>query len=217
MLSVIIYGSYTLSKNFAKEVALTDDTIIVLDAGHGGSDPGKIGINQVLEKDVNLAITMKIKGMLEKEGVSCVLTRETDERLDENGKEFTKAADMKDRVNIMNEIHPKLVVSVHQNSYTSPEIKGAQVFYYESSTESEEIAEIIQEELRKVDSTNKRQIKGNSTYYLLKKTEVPAVIVECGFLSNPEEAEKLATEEYQEKMAEAIVKGIKSYLVIAED
>lgn len=217
VLSVIIYGSYILSKNFVKEVALTDNTIIVLDAGHGGSDPGKIGINQVLEKDVNLAITMKIKGMLEEEGIGCVLTRESDERLDENGKEFAKAADMKDRVNIINEVHPKLVVSVHQNSYTSSEIKGAQVFYYEHSKESEEIAKIIQEELRKVDSSNTREIKGNNTYYLLKRTEVPAVIVECGFLSNPEEAEKLASEEYQEKMAEAIVKGIKSYLVLVEE
>lgn len=217
ILSIIIYGSYTLSKNMVKEVALTENTVVVLDAGHGGSDPGKIGINQVLEKDVNLAIVLKIRTMLEEENIGCVLTRETDERLDENGKELSKTADMKERVSIMNEVHPKLVVSVHQNSYTSSEIKGAQVFYYESSDESKKIAEIIQEELRKVDTSNTRKIKGNSTYYLLKRTEVPAVIVECGFLSNSEEADKLATEEYQEKMAEAIVNGIKSYLVIAED
>lgn len=217
ILTLIIYGSYTLSKNMVKEVVLTESIVVVLDAGHGGSDPGKIGINQVLEKDVNLAIVLKVREMLEKEGVGCVLTRENDERLDESGKEMSKAADMKERVRIMNEVHPKLVVSVHQNSYTSSEIKGAQVFYYESSKESEKIAEIMQEELRKVDTSNTRKIKGNSTYYLLKRTEVPAVIVECGFLSNPEEAEKLATEGYQEKMAEAIVKGIKSYLVIAED
>lgn len=217
VLSIVIYGSYTLSKNMVKEVVHTENMVVVLDAGHGGSDPGKIGINEVLEKDVNLAIVLKIREMLEKEGIGCVLTRVDDERVDENGKELSKAADMKERVRIMNEVHPKLVVSVHQNSYTSSEIKGAQVFYYESSTESEKIAEIIQEELCKVDSSNTRKIKGNSTYYLLKRTEVPAVIVECGFLSNPEEAEKLATEEYQKKMAEAIVKGIKSYLEIEED
>lgn len=217
VLLLIIFGSYTLSKNMVKEVVLAESTVVVLDAGHGGSDPGKIGINEVLEKDVNLAIVLKIREMLEQEGIGCVLTRVDDERVDENGKELSKAADMKERVRIMNEVHPELVVSVHQNSYTSSEIKGAQVFYYESSTESEKIAKIIQEELCKVDSSNTRKIKGNSTYYLLKRTEVPAVIVECGFLSNPEEAEKLATEEYQKKMAEAIVKGIKSYLEIAED
>lgn len=213
----VMYGSYTMSKNVVEDKVEGKAVDVVLDAGHGGSDPGKIGINNVLEKDVNLSIVLKIKELLENEGMGVVLTRDSDTRVDENGKEYSKAADMKQRVDVMNEVMPQMVVSVHQNSYTSSEIKGAQVFYFTSSETSKKMAEIIQEELRKVDPSNTRQVKANDTYYLLKKTEVPAIIVECGFLSNPEEAEKLATEEYQDKMAEAIVEGIKSYLVMAEE
>lgn len=216
-LIAIIYGSYTISKNVVEENVKSDQIEVVLDAGHGGSDPGKIGINNVLEKDVNLSIVLKVKEGLEKENISLILTREEDNCLGEDGKELSKVADMKRRVEIMNDVQPKLVVSVHQNSYTSSEIKGAQVFYYTGSEKSKQIAEILQEELRKVDPSNTREIKENNTYYLLKKTMVPAVIVECGFLSNPEEAEKLATEEYQNEMADAIVKGIKSYLVMVKE
>lgn len=213
----VMYGSYTMSRSVVEEKVETKTVDVVLDAGHGGSDPGKIGINNVLEKDVNLSIVLKIKELLEKEGIAVVLTRDSDLRLDENGKEYSKAADMKQRVDVMNEVMPQMVVSVHQNSYTSSEIKGAQVFYFTSSELSKKMAELMQEELRKVDPSNTRQVKGNDTYYLLKKTEVPAIIVECGFLSNPEEAEKLATENYQDTIAEAIATGIKSYLVMEEE
>ena len=119
---------------------------------------------------------------------------------------------MKKRVEMINEIKPQMVVSVHQNSYTSEQIKGAQVFYYQTSEESRKIAEILQEAIRIVDKSNERQAKGNDSYYLLKKTKVPTVIVECGFLSNWEEAGKLSNETYQEEMAQAIANGIKSCL-----
>lgn len=213
----VAYGSYTISRSVVKEDVEIKNVDVILDAGHGGSDPGKVGVYDILEKEINLAIVLKIKVLLEEEGIGVLLTREEDQRLDENGKEFSKTADMKDRVNIMNEVKPKVVVSVHQNSYTSPEIKGAQVFYFTHSEVSRKMAEVMQEELRKVDTSNTRQVKENDTYYLLKKTETPAMIVECGFLSNPEEAQKLATEEYQDKMAAAITEGIKSCLVIAEE
>lgn len=216
-LMAIIYGSYTISKNVVEETVKSEQVEVVLDAGHGGSDPGKIGINDVLEKDVNLSIVLKVRELLENDNISVILTRENDQCLGEDGKELSKVADMKRRVEIMNDVQPKVVVSVHQNSYTSAEIRGAQVFYFTSSEKSKQAAEILQEELRAVDPSNTREIKENNTYYLLKKTEVPAVIVECGFLSNPEEAEKLATEDYQNKMAEAIVKGIKSYLVMVKE
>ena len=106
-----------------------------------------------------------------------------------------------------------MTISIHQNSYTSPEIKGAQVFYYTTSTESQKLAEILQKTLiEQVDPQNHREAKANDSYYLLKKTDSVIVIVECGFLSNPQEAEKLSDEEYQQKMADAICTGINKYL-----
>ena len=126
--------------------------------------------------------------------------------------EDTKLEDMKKRVALINKTKPVITVSIHQNSYSDPNVKGAQVFYYTNSEVSKEAASLMQEELKKVDMENTRQIKSNSDFYMLKKTEVPTIIVECGFLSNPGEAEKLITDEYQEQMAEAICDGILTWL-----
>lgn len=109
-----------------------------------------------------------------------------------------------------------IAVSIHQNSYSEESIHGAQVFYYTHSKSGEKSAKILQESMREVDSDNKRQAKENDTYYLLKKTQVPTVIVECGFLSNQKEADLLITEEYQDKMADAVVKGINEYILSEE-
>lgn len=181
---------------------------VVLDPGHGETDPGKIGINQALEKDINLKIAKKVKTRLEKEGVQVVMTREKDEMLAKESDTNKKIQDMKARVQLMNETSPKLVVSIHQNSYTDERIHGAQVFYYAQSTEGKTAAEIMQKALLKVDESNKRQAKADSTYYILKRTKPPTIIVECGFLSNSEEAELLVSDEYQEKLADAITEGI---------
>ena len=213
----IVYGSYTLSKKMITEPAETElvraETVqVIVDAGHGGSDPGKVGINEVKERDVNLSIALKVKARLEKEGIRVLMTREEDKRTDEKGQEYSKAEDMKSRVNMINETKPEMVVSIHQNSYQSEEIRGAQVFYYVNSEKAKEIAQIMQEELRALDPMNDRQIKANDTYYMLKRTEVPTVIVECGFLTNWEEANKLIDDEYQNKVADAIVSGIKKCL-----
>lgn len=209
---VIIYGSFTMSRKVISTSVKEEKIVVILDAGHGGSDPGKVGVNGALEKDINLAIVEKVQEILENEGIATYLTRDSDKRFDGNGEEFSKTLDMKNRVEIVNEIRPELVVSVHQNSYSSEQIKGGQVFYYQSSEESKTYAHIMQEAIREVDKENKRQAKGNDTYYLLKKTEVPTIIVECGFLSNWEEAEKLSQEAYQNDMAKAIAQGIKSCL-----
>ena len=209
LLSAVIYGSYTLNQYVSgNQVKGEEKTEVILDAGHGGDDPGKVGVNEVLEKDVNLQITMKVKECLEKEGVTVKLTREMDEGLETEGAKNKKVEDMKARVRMINEIKPELVVSIHQNSYQTEDVKGAQVFYYIHSQKGEEMAKILQEAVRTVDPENHRQVKANESYYVLKRTEVPTVIVECGFLSNWEEAEKLSKEEYQQEMAEAISSGI---------
>lgn len=192
---------------------------IVIDAGHGGADPGKVGINGQLEKEINLQIAMLLKKFLETEGIEVVMTRQQDEGLYDENASNKKVQDMKRRLEVIEKADPMLVISIHQNSYHEEYVKGAQVFYYQSGEESKMLARIIQEEMRKLDTENKRMAKGNDSYYLLKKTAKPIVIVECGFLSNREEAEKLSQPLYQEKMAWNIYMGVMKYLngaVLAE-
>lgn len=189
------------SKNLKKE-----EILIVLDPGHGGEDPGKVGVNDALEKDINLKIAEKLRDMLEGEGIQVVVTRE-DDFVPES-----KNEDLQKRVELINEVKPDLVVCIHQNSFTDQTVAGPQVFYHGDSEISKKIAQTLQEELWLVDEEHQRQIKGNENYYMLSQTEVPTVIVECGFLSNMEDAEKLVTDSYQEQMAQAICTGITKWL-----
>lgn len=186
---------------------------IVLDAGHGGFDPGKIGVNGQKEADINLAIAWKVRAYLEANDVQVVMTRETGEGLYDEDSDNKKVQDMKKRIEIMEEAQPLAAVSIHQNSYTEEYVNGAQVFYYTTSKEGEVLAEFLQESLREnLNPQNHRQIKANDSYYLLKKTQIPTVIVECGFLSNYNEAALLESEEYQDKVAWAIAMGILQYI-----
>lgn len=197
---------------------LTDKTekkkpCVVIDAGHGGADPGKVGVDGSLEKDINLKIAKKLALFLTAADVDVVLTREDDAGLYDENVSNKKVQDMKNRVALIEEKKPALTVSIHQNSYHEEYVHGAQVFYYEGSQESKEIAERMQRVLaEQIDPDNARQAKANSSYYLLKKTSSPIVIVECGFLSNYEEAQKLSSEVYQEKTAWAIHLAILNYL-----
>ena len=210
MTLLFILGMILVSKKLS-ELAVSaevqkEETIIVIDAGHGGEDPGKVGVNGTLEKDVNLQIAKKLQYNLENLGFRVVMTRENDTM---NG---SKREDMKQRVEKINEIMPMLVVSIHQNSFSDSSVKGAQVFYFADSEESKEAAMVVQQELNQFDSENTRQLKENDTFFLLKKTKVPTIIVECGFLSNPEDAEKLVQEEYQERLSQTICNGITKWL-----
>lgn len=188
-------------------------TCIVIDAGHGGSDPGKVGINQAEEKDLNLAIALRLKRLLEAEDIEVVLTREDENGLYSEGSNNKKVEDMRKRCEIITEAMPVFTVSIHQNSYPEEYVKGAQVFYYGASQEGKELADILQASLiERLDPENHRAAKANESYYLLKRTPTPTVIVECGFLSNSQEAQLLVTEEYQEKVAWAVYMGIMKYL-----
>jgi N-acetylmuramoyl-L-alanine amidase len=186
---------------------------IMIDVGHGGFDSGKVGVNGELEKDINLQIALKLKKTLEDQGMSVIMTREEDKGLYDEGASNKKAQDLQRRCDLINEKKPLMTISIHQNSYTSPQIKGAQVFYYTTSAESQKLAEIIQKTLiEQVDPDNHREAKPNDSYYMLKRTSSVIVIVECGFLSNPEEAAKLTDEEYQQKLVEAICQGAFQYM-----
>lgn len=197
------------------EAALSSngEYVVVVDAGHGGFDPGKVGINGAQEKDINLAIAGRVAAYLKAGDVKVVMTRESDVGLYDSDSNNKKVQDMKRRVEIMESAHPQLTVSIHQNSYPEEYVHGAQVFYHADSAEGKKLADYIQQQfVKNVDPENERQIKANDSYYLLKKTGMPIVIVECGFLSNYAEAEKLSTEEYQNSVAWAVYMGIMNYL-----
>lgn len=189
------------------------EVCVVIDAGHGGADPGKVGINGSLEKDINLQIAGILKKFLEAEDIKVVMTRTDEGGLYDEKASNKKVQDMKRRIAIIEEARPKIVVSIHQNSYHEEYVHGAQMFYYNGSETGKKLATLIQKQfVIGVDPNNKREPKANDSYYLLKKTSVPIVIVECGFLSNREEAEKLNSRIYQEKTAWAVHMGILQYL-----
>ncbi len=186
---------------------------IVIDAGHGGMDPGKVGVNKAEEKDINLAIAKELCKLLKKEKINVIMVRDEDIGLYSQGSNSKKVEDMRNRCAIIDEANPVCTISIHQNSYQEGDVKGAQVFYYQHSAEGKEIAECLQTHLiEELDKTNHRKAKSNDSYYLLRKTQSPTVIVECGFLSNWEEAELLVTKKYQKKVAKAICNGIMEYL-----
>lgn len=188
---------------------------IVIDAGHGGSDPGKVGVNGALEKDINLAVAILVQKKLVKAGYEVVMTR-TEEKVqgkkEGQGETSGKAADMHRRIEIINECGAQALISIHQNSYGSASVRGPQVFYYNSSAEGLKFAQIMQDQLNTgMEVKRPRGAKANDNYYLLRKSKITAVIVECGFLSNPDEAELLCTPEYQEKLAENIFQAVCTY------
>lgn len=167
----------------------------------------------MLEKDINLAIAKKLQARLTQDGIQVIMTRESDEGLNSDTSQNKKREDMEARVRIISESEPDFVVSIHQNSFPSEDCKGAQVFYYKDSEESKRLAETLQKSFPEVlQDGNKRQAKANSDYYLLRKTSCPIVIAECGFLSNSSEEALLASEEYQEKVADALLLGIRQYI-----
>ena len=214
MACLLLICFYFLSREAATvSNQMSNHKVIVVDAGHGGADPGMIGVGGLEEKGINLAIAVKVKEELESSGFTVVMTREEDVGLYDDSSHNKKAQDLQKRISIIQEVKPLLTVSIHQNSYQDSEVYGPQVFYYEDSAQGKELAELIQKELNTgLEVARPRVAKGNKTYYLLKRSESVLNIVECGFLTNPKEAELLQTEEYQKKVAEAVAKGIDAYL-----
>lgn len=200
----------------ARKAQKTEYTVCI-DSGHGGNDPGKIGIAGTREKEINLIIALKLKESLEKEKIQVIMTRMDDRNLALPGADNEKRSDMEQRVKRMDEERPDAVISIHQNSYTDSSARGAQVFYYESSKDGRRLAEILQETLiREVDESNHRMEKANASYYILKHTKAPTVIVECGFLSNAEEEALLNTAEYQNQIVKALTDGVLAFLNLSE-
>ena len=155
---------------------------VVIDVGHGGNDPGKVGVDKSLEKDINLQIAKRLRDYLEASDVEVAMTREDDRGLYSESDSRKKEADMRNRCKMIDEIAPDIVVSIHQNSYHQEAISGGQVFYYSRSEKGKELAEILQERFDYVlGEKNTRQAKANDSYYMLLHVKQPIVIVAVSY------------------------------------
>jgi N-acetylmuramoyl-L-alanine amidase len=187
--------------------------IIYLDPGHGGPDGGA-GDEEVLEKDIALSVALKLRDYLQEQGALVLLTRETDTDLaDEETRGYSrrKVEDLQKRLQLINESDASLYLSIHLNAIPSSRWSGAQTFYYPRYKENRRIATFIQEELRVSLENTDRLAKVINNVYLIKNAKKPGALVEIGFLSNPEEKRNLMNDRYQDKVAEAIYRGVLRY------
>ena len=195
---------------------------IILDAGHGGEDGGATGKSQLPEKDLNLAITQMLQKRLCDSGHQVIMTRDSDVSLGDpklSTIHERKTSDIHQRLAILQGTPGAIFISIHQNYFSESRYSGAQVFYSKNDTQSKTLAESIRASIvNSVQSNNDRQLKpATSSIYLLWHAKSPAVLVECGFLSNDSEAKLLNNSEYQEKIAQAIFEGINAYLTSPSD
>ena len=184
-----------------------------LQPAHGGADPGKVSASGIKEKDINLAITLKCKSVLEQNGIKVILTRSEDRSLEDGSSSNKKSSDLKKRKALIKESKINCAVSIHQNSFPDSSSCGAQVFYHPNYPESKRLAGLIQAQMYSLTGIeNHRKIKANTDYYLLRDNDTPTVIAEVCFLSNPSEAAMIAEETIQEKAAFQIAMGIMQFL-----
>ena len=214
-LMFVVYGKIT-SQVFSNEKVYT----VVLDAGHGGEDGGAVGQDGITEKNINLEISKKIRDMLETSGYHVIMTREEDTVIyDDNAETLRqkKRSDLKNRLEMVksNTGEDSIFVSIHQNKFTDEKYSGAQIFYSKNNAKSQELATNIKDSIvGLIQPNNTREIKpADKNIYLLHNSTGPSVIVECGFLSNAEEAKKLNTKEYQQQLAFSIYCGITHYFM----
>lgn len=189
---------------------------LVIDAGHGGEDGGAVSSDGTMEKDINLDIALRLQKLLVLSGCDVTLTRDSDKAIYEEGADSLKSkkvSDMKKRLSIFNEDPEQTVISIHQNKFPQTQYSGTQVFYSGQTQESNLLAESIKASVvGMLQPQNTRETKkADKNIYLLYNAKVPAVIVECGFLSNSEELARLKTEEYRQEMAFAIYCGYLNY------
>jgi N-acetylmuramoyl-L-alanine amidase len=185
---------------------------VVLDAGHGSPDGGAVGVNGTLEKDINLDVVLKLREILENKGIKVILTREGDSGIFDSSAETIhekKVSDMKKRLDIINNSHADLFISIHMNSFTDTVSGGLHVFYSRNHPQSEETAIRIQEKISALTGAKTHAVKtASESLYLMKNPVPPSILVECGFLSNPQEEKLLNDENYRAKIAFAIAEAI---------
>ena len=222
----IILGSFFLAlyfsileNNSVKLVPIVStavsDKVIVIDAGHGTPDEGAVGQNNISEANINLQIALKLQQLLESSGSIVILTRSDENsisEIDSNSLSKDKVSDIKKRVEIGNKSSADIFVSIHQNKISESKYWGWQTFYKENDEKSKDLVTSIQKSLNTTISNNNTRVPHKLTnVYIMKNVEIPICLVECGFLSNYEEAIKLTSDEYQNKLAWGIYDGISDY------
>ena len=212
IICVVAAACFFISDHFVAAVqdviyAPLSGAVIVLDAGHGGKDEGAMA-EGVTEKAINMAIVTKLQALFEDAGATVVLTRKDENDLSSPTAANHKREDMKNRIDIINDEKNDLLLSIHLNSYSDSSVKGAQTFYPKDSLSSELLASCIQVQFLAIDS---RMSPKPGDYYLLNNSRIPAVLIECGFLSNAQEREQLSQADYQDKVANLIFAGTLNY------
>lgn len=221
LIGIFLFGFliFNAFETVADEATTADvsesEFVVIIDPGHGGEDSGAVA-NSVLEKDINLDISLRLRDMLRASGITVKMTRDSDLSIYDTSAgtiREKKVSDLKNRVEIANSSKNNILVSIHQNKFEDSKYSGAQMFYSTNNEKSRILAESIRQSVTGlIQQDNKRELKkAGSDIYLLNKSTVPSVVVECGFLSNSEEAKMLSDEEYKSKMAFAIYCGILEY------
>lgn len=218
---VCLFAAWAFTREITRQVstALVDPTRphLIIDAGHGGFDGGAVGSDGVFEKDINLEIALRLEQLARLSGFEVTMIRTDDRAVNDEGLtgiSRKKVSDIHNRLAVTEE-HPEAIfISIHQNKYTSASIWGAQVFYGTKNDGSEQLARVIQQTLRtELQPDNKREIKpAEKNLYILSHARCPAVLVECGFLSNPDECQKLENETYQQELAFCILTSTIEYI-----
>lgn len=213
--SIILFSVSALKGEKTSGIPV-NNKIIVIDAGHGAPDGGAVADDGTFEKDINLDVANKLCALLEKTGAYVIMTRLDDNAVADDLKakiREIKRRDLKNRRDIRDSSDADLFVSIHMNKFEQSEYYGAQVFYSSTPPESKTLAENIQRELIALaDPSNTREVKKADGIFILKDSKIPSVLVECGFLSNPAEREKLKTDEYRDTLAWSIYCGIVKFL-----
>lgn len=194
----------------------TKKQTIIIDPGHGGIDGGAVGYNEVVEKNINLSISQKLKSMLELNGYNVIMTRNGDESIHDSDAVTTrekKTSDLNNRMKIIKKYEDAYFISIHQNYFEQPQYWGTQIFYGPQNKESEKLASILQSNFKTyLQPENNREIKqAQDNLYLLYYSKIPTVLVECGFISNKDESLKLQEDEYQNMIAFVILNSILQY------
>ncbi|KUO61269.1 MAG: N-acetylmuramoyl-L-alanine amidase [Gracilibacter sp. BRH_c7a] len=210
--SLILHKATKVDNNVPGWSWVLGGKTVFIDAGHGGVDPGAVGYNNTLEKNINLEVAKRLNLLVTQAGCNVVMLRDDDRDFgNSNNLMQRKREDLAFRIRAAMETEADIYLSIHANSFPDPGQFGPQVFYHPNSSEGEKLALSIQEKLNTL-SEKQRAAKANQSYFILKNTGMVAVTVELGFLSNPEEEERLNQADHQQKLAMAIFEGLGNYL-----
>ena len=209
------HRAYVSPNDMSQSNTTPSDIDVIIDPGHGGVDGGAVGVTGSIEKEINLNISLYLKEILSAEGLNVLMTRSTDISI--HSEEAVtirqkKTSDLKNRLAIINANPNAVIISVHQNSFTAGYVHGTMIYYGIVNENSKQLAEKIKKAIQTIQPENEKQLKSaGKDLYLMSYAKGPAVLVECGFLSNAQEEALLKTENYQRKMAQAVADGILTY------